>query len=502
MQLRQLYELYDSKEIQPYSIWLQRLKQESKWSAQDWLKARSYLYRLLSSGKTSKTQFTVVAIDLLILRLKDQVESKSIENIHLSIFNMIINDLEDMKEGGCKLILLDGQNRLEYPIKMFFQSDLSFYLTHKISGNPKSINFMIDGKQYTKESFLYNKISSEEKNLIDDIQVLFAIGREGQIDEFIEDLMDDNSGESWNEFEMMTTSLRTANYLVNGALSKDSTNSKQKNNVPEFKLVLDKIGKMDGAYHPEKKGYNKVLMELTQYDLNGNIKLDYQVILDEAKRDEISKSFYNVKEFFKALARDKQLYWAKKSRNVFPTKEHLRNLYTIVQILKGGGAGHKIPLDKIKSFKRIYEDYERFDAFKRDRIKNSSEYAQTGDKKATAALPNTWIWAQKDIKPEVLALRKLILTDFIKEHIEKWINQSSVFRRLDRSDLKPEIKTMVILNSKEDPYSVYGQELNQYSDDIVVDHFLQFERGKNGDGSNEVENLVAATSSSNQSRVK
>jgi len=495
MTLRQLYELYNNKEIQPYSVWLQRLKQKSKWSAGNWLKARSYLYRLFSSGPTSKTMFTVVDINLLIQKLQDQTESFSVENILNDIFYMIIEDLEVMKSEGCKLVLLDGQNRLEYPIKRFFANDLQFYITHKINKNPKSIKFVFGDKQYAKEAFLYKDLSAEEKDLIDDIQVIFAIGGEGEIDEFIEDLMDDNSGESWNEFEMMVTTLRTVNYLVNGALSKNAPNSKRNHNVPAFKQVLDRTGKMDGAYHLEKKGYNKFLQEFIQYDYNGNFKLDYEVIHDETKREKMAKSFENVKDFFNALTRDKKFHWTKGTKNVFDSKEHLRNFYTITKILKSGAIGYKIPLDKIVSFKRIYEDYESFDNFKRDRVHNSTEFMKTNS--GYAPIPNTWIWAQKDIRLEILNLRKTILTAFIEEHIEKWIN-AGVFKRLDRDEVTPLVKKRVILDSKEDPYSVYGQELNQFVDDIHVDHVEQFGRG----GSNEVENLVATTAASNLSRVK
>ena len=69
--LKQLYEMYKTNRIQPYAAWLQRLKQESKWSAKDWLKARSYLYRLFSSGQTSKSMYTVVRIDTLLNRLNE-----------------------------------------------------------------------------------------------------------------------------------------------------------------------------------------------------------------------------------------------------------------------------------------------------------------------------------------------------------------------------------------------------------------------------------------------
>ena len=121
--LIKLYDKYVAKEIRVYSVWLQRLKQESKWSATDWLKARSYLYRLLSSGNTSKSIFTVVRIELLIQRLEEQVASLSPEGIKGDIFKMMIDDLKKEQLTGCKYILLDGQNRLEYPIKRFFESN-------------------------------------------------------------------------------------------------------------------------------------------------------------------------------------------------------------------------------------------------------------------------------------------------------------------------------------------------------------------------------------------
>ena len=125
--IRKLYDKYVSKEIQTYAVWLQRLKQESKWSKNEWLKARSYLYRVFSSGKTSKSIFTVVRIELLIARLQEQLNFLSPEEIKGNIFKMMIDDLEKLQQSGCKLILLDGQNRLEYPIKRFFENKLQFY---------------------------------------------------------------------------------------------------------------------------------------------------------------------------------------------------------------------------------------------------------------------------------------------------------------------------------------------------------------------------------------
>ncbi len=480
--------MYKTNRIQPYAAWLQRLKQESKWSAKDWLKARSYLYRLFSSGQTSKSMYTVVRIDTLLNRLNELNQNLHNMNIKNKIFTVMIEDIERMKATGCEFVLLDGQNRLEYPIKKFFENELQFYFTTKTDKVTKSINFVIDEKKYTKEAFYYKDLKKEEKDLIDNIDIIFPIGGNGEIDEFIEDLMDDNSGESWNDFEMNVTKLKTINYLVNTALDDKGT--------PSFLEVLKRTGKMDGAYHVEKKGYHKFIQELVQYEYNGNLTLDYEVILDETKADKLEKAFYQVENFFKALTQDKTFAWTYGTKHVFASKEHLRNLYTIMQILKSGATGDIINLDDILSMHEIFTDYEKFDTFKRDRVKNKDEFIPAAGG-GEVPLPNTWIWAQKDIKTEVLNLRKSILTSFVEEHIQGW-KDKNVFKRLDSSEVNPVVKKRVILNADKNPYSVYGKKLNRFVDDLHVDHKEQFNRG----GSNEESNLTAVVATSNLKRSK
>ena len=63
--------------------------------------------------------------------------------------------------------------------------------------------------------FTFNSLNEDEQHFINNIKVTVCFGHEGEIDEFLEDLIDDNSGESWNDFERAVTSLRTINYLVN-----------------------------------------------------------------------------------------------------------------------------------------------------------------------------------------------------------------------------------------------------------------------------------------------
>ena len=72
--LTEINDLYNSGELDTYSVWLQRLKQKDKWAKDDWEKSRSYLFRVLTSGNVSKSIFTVVDIDLLIERIEERIK--------------------------------------------------------------------------------------------------------------------------------------------------------------------------------------------------------------------------------------------------------------------------------------------------------------------------------------------------------------------------------------------------------------------------------------------
>ena len=52
----------------------------------------------------------------------------------------------------------------------------------------------------------------------------------------------------------------------------------------------------------------------------------------------------------------------------------LRNFFMIIKILNSGAVGYTVPMDKIFLVNELYKDFERFDLFKRDRVKNKKEY--------------------------------------------------------------------------------------------------------------------------------
>ena len=64
--------------------------------------------------------------------------------------------------------------------------------------------------------------------------------------------------------------------------------------------------------------------------------------------------------------------------------------------------------------------------------------------------------------------------------------------------MTPYRRKKVILDTDEDFYSVHGQGLNRFVDDIEVDHFDKFVDG----GSNDISNLIPTTSESNSARTK
>ena len=503
--LTKIVNMYINGELDTYDVWLQRLKQQYKWEADNWDKARSYLFRLFTSGHYTKSSYTAVDIKMLIAKNEERMKSLSTDSCMTSIFQEMVEALKNKKLGGCKFILLDGQNRLEYALKLFFTNKLEWRYVDRLTQTPKKLTFVDkNNMQYSKEGFHYKHLSSEEKDVIDDIKVIFAMGTHGEIDEYIDDLIDDNSGEHWNDFEKKITNLKTLPYLVNTALSKStkvkgSNEKKPRDNVPSFKQVLDKVGALTGAYSIEKKGYHKIICELTQLDMTGNILLDYEVMWDTSKHQKITSSFDNVKEFFNSIAQCSKFPLSKEvgGKNIFATKELLRNFYMITQILKEGAKGYKVPLSKIKNLRAIYDDYMKLDNLKRDRTRSPEDFVVTAAGGAPAAKPGTYIWSMKDIRLEKLICRKSILTAFVEEHIERWVDES-IIDRLDRKELTNNEKQKVILEAQEDPFAVGNNKIDPLVDDLHVDHDLQFGRG----GSNDISNLQATTASSNLSRVK
>ena len=77
--LTEINDLYNTGELDTYSVWLQRLKQYDKWAKDEWEKSRSYLFRILTSGNVSKSIFTVVDIDMLISTIKERLEFSASE---------------------------------------------------------------------------------------------------------------------------------------------------------------------------------------------------------------------------------------------------------------------------------------------------------------------------------------------------------------------------------------------------------------------------------------
>jgi len=497
--LIEVLKLYIDGVIQIERVWLQRLSQSDAWTKKQSEKARSFLSRLLMSGSTSKSTFTCVNIDLLIKKIEETIKTASKEESTGKIFKDMLSNLQEMKERGCKLILLDGQNRLEHAIKPFFSSDLDFYYKSKLTGNTKSIRFIDTetNQHYEKKQFTFNSLNKDEQHFINNILVTVCFGHEGEIDEFLEDLIDDNSGEHWNEFERFSTSIKTINYLVNTGLAK-GIEGKEYNNVPELKLVLDSVGKMSGAYHQEKKGYNKVLCELIQYIAVGEkIEVDYDVISDETKRDKFVSAYETLKTFFKKLATDISITAPQKGKDPvihFASKEMLRNLYFLVEILEKGSCGAPIKMKQI-NMKHLLDAFKKFHTFKNSRIKNASEYTKVGDKMVPSV--STWIWAQKSVGKDEIKLRQDILLTWVKDNINSWIDKG-FFLQVEKRNVDQHTKDYIKAHQTQDIYSAYGQPLDGVRDNVHVDHLLQ----KGVGGSDKPENLAATTSSSNLSRVK
>jgi len=485
--LRTLFELYYSRKLVSYSTWFQRLLQKSKWTADTNLRARSYLYRLFVSGSQSKSTFTILDINLVLDQLELKISNISTDdNVKYDIYKMMYNDISKLKEKGAMFISLDGQNRLEYSILPFFLSTLDWSKKDEITKEPLKVTFKSDdGSTISKERLIYNDLAEDYKQVIDNKTVILAIGNEGDVDEFIEDLIDDNSGITWNEFERNSNKLYTACFLVNEAFS---------GKEPEMITVMDKVGKLDGNYHVEKKGHLKIIFELMNYHLtNGQLQIEFDKMFDESNRKKIIEAFDKVTSFFRTLA--KQFPINLKTNKVFYSKEQLRNFYMVYDMLINGDCGVVVKPQQFLKMKELFDRYNKFELDKRDHKKNKGEFELVG--KQYKPKPGSFVWSQKSITRDAMKVRQSVLNSWIIENISEWqkdqLFSKNVINNVDEFT-KRKLKTSKI----EDPYNAFGTPLDVYQDDIHIDHI-----NKLSDlGSNEESNLVATSAVSNLRRTK
>ena len=505
---RMMLEYYQQGLVRSFAAIIQRIRQTKIWEKNESEKARSYIYKLLTSGKETTHIYKWIDINLVIKEYQKKVDNTPEKyETSLKLYKMVLSELIQWRDDGCRFLSSDGQNRYFFAILKFLLGELDkkHYKKTKIKKyislkwhledrdeNPLSITFEGTDKQTeTFKQLEFSNLPEDYQKVINSIKVILCIVKKGTLSDIIRDLSTDNDNISWNEFERVILEPHPVCLFIVYAFKA----------IPEFALVTSRIGGLKDKYHKDKKGWLKIVMELIQYEAFGEMSLDLGKMTNKQNTKEIEKSSNKIKEYIRFLA--KQFPINLKTNEVFKTKELFRNFYILIQELSKKKVKKKIGLKNIKNLKSLYKEFVLFDMDKRDKKKSKGDFevVRILGKKTFHPRIGTYIWAQKDINKEALEVRtEKIRNEFIEPNYQRWINEGILSKKSNESPLTRSKKEKIIYSTEKDEYGFPGDEnsLDPFEDKIDVDHP---EHQGSQEGTHD-QRLVATTKQHDTARVK
>tara|TARA_R100000152_G_C6764421_1_gene189009 strand:+ start:182 stop:1678 length:1497 start_codon:yes stop_codon:yes gene_type:complete len=463
--LRDLVNLYLSGKYISFAKWLQRLEQEKKWTATDHKTARAYLERLLQTQGAIQG-FLVCEIDFIIDNLESQKEDQPNLN---ELWDEMIKWLTDKKNKGATHIILDGQNRLRFAIKEFFQNKLSLSLT-------------IDEQQ--RGNVFYKNLDEETKEQVDNHEVLLSVAYAGNVLSIVEQLIAINEGEPWSEHEKRCVLLTPVAYHINRIASYGP--------VVNFMKNLNDNGLLSRDYALNKKGDSLFIAEYLHYLRNGSIGSKASLskmykVLD----DDLSKQLKAVNDMFVWIAK----HLPAKHYNKNLSKEHIRDLIIFTSLLINknlpfvqvcSDTSYTVKLSQIQS-PELYLD-KLLDGIK-TRLANKDDIEPFRNKKTgqmewrvSNAKPGTFLsHHQGSSERDIRARENLFIGDFNKI-IETCVDQG-IINTKDRKKISKFQKLELEQKYDGDPFERFDiPNLKSITDEDgklkEVDHIIPFVRSK------------------------
>ena len=286
-----------------FNQWLQRLEQQKIWSKDQQKKAKKYLETLLQT-QGQLEGFLTCEIDFLITDLQSKVE-KQPKLKHL--WEEMLQWLIDKQSKGAEMVVLDGQNRLKFSIKEFFNNNLS-------------LNLFIDNS-FTK-NVLFKDLDESTKEQIKEHQVLLSVIICGQIESVVSTLIAINEGISWSEHEKRSVKLTPVAYAINRLSSEPS--------VCSLHTKLKDVVFRESKYKFEKKGDSRFIAEFLHYLRNSNVGSESSLdILYNTEDEKIEKQIKDCQTIFIWMATNLN----KTTISKIKSKERYRDLFIFTSML-------------------------------------------------------------------------------------------------------------------------------------------------------------------------
>ena len=205
-----LYNLYllgsfgvngEEPEINSAHGFLQRLAQKTEWNQNDKKRAKSYIQSLIK-GSNLLDNFVLIPIDLLLKSVENNMVYASGEE--LKAWESVIAYIEEHKEKGAKVFIIDGQNRLNEAIIPFFDSNMALP-QEAIVFRPIDKDGKPTGKAKNIANKLYKELPKGIQEYIKDIEIPLIVADAGDIKQFSAALIWKNEGIAWDAWQKLIT---------------------------------------------------------------------------------------------------------------------------------------------------------------------------------------------------------------------------------------------------------------------------------------------------------
>lgn len=202
--LKKWKEWIDNGQLITLPDFLQRLLIEDDWWANDYEQAKNYLVSLIK-GTADMDAFSIVTIDLIIEKLRDEVDAGA------DSYKTALDELIVRKQQGAIYLSLDGQSRTFLALRPYFDNSIN-----GLGDAAKTITLKIAGKAVSiLENRKWNALPLCVRQYIESLPITVnEIVDFYQFKDIIEALVNKQKGWSWTRFQIWKQENRFNGFVV------------------------------------------------------------------------------------------------------------------------------------------------------------------------------------------------------------------------------------------------------------------------------------------------
>ena len=451
---------------------LQRKLQESAW---DNHRRQSYLNTVIQ-GLEYLDKIIVVPANLLLQSLINE-NNRTIDKERKTALAQEIEEIRKDIAGGVENYIIDGQNRILNAIVPFINNEFPLGAADipVVDENGKIVEYA-QGK-YFKE------LHESLRNSFLNIELLYMVAEEGEIQDLVNALIAKNEGYPWTEWQKMLTRFWFSTYR------------RQISSVLEDKLAITALQSVSGkTYSEDLAGHELFLSEVYHWIAKGTQPSSSKISAHESMftgtPPVTNKQVDQIKGYLREFAEGMKTAGSKKTYN----NVMLRNyIYFRYQLDNRVYTDITTPSWKIKDVEAFVKEYAAIQKVLRDDPAGRITHGTDGKKLSTPTkVPYGFFWACSEIKDEFIRCRvELLCKKFIEK--EEHLKDDNIIIDAALSMPMPQKEVVWEANNRKDLKGkrVSVRDLNRYDRGHII--------SKHNGGSNSTENLVLQDSGENRS---